>query len=89
MPRELIEEMCGPVKPTCAERMRTPAARSARWTEEEIASIAAWMLSTIPRVIPCEGPTPTPRMRISLLALSSATTVQIFVLPMSIAANVG
>ena len=77
------------MKPTCAERMRTPAARSARCTEEEIASIAAWMLSTIPRVMPCDGPTPTPRMRISLPLVSSATTVQIFVLPMSIAAKVG
>ena len=88
IPREFIEETCGPVMPTCADRMRAPEARSARSTEEAIASIAAWMLSTMPRLSPCEEPTPIPRMRISRACVSSATTVQTLVVPTSIAANV-
>ncbi len=65
MPREFIDETCGPAMPTCAERMRVPDARSARSTDEAIASMAAWTLSTMPFDIPADGPTPTPRMRSS------------------------
>ena len=72
---------------TCADMMRVPLERSALSTELAIASVASWMLSTMPFLTPCEGVMPTPRMRRSSSGVTSPTRVQILLLPTSIPAS--
>src|SRR6266542_2437987 len=67
--------------------MRLPRDRSARSTEQLIASVAFWMSSTIPFFTPWEGVIPTPRTRRSSSGVTSATRVQILLLPTSIPAS--
>src|SRR6266508_1201127 len=72
---------------TWADMIRLPLERSARSTELAMASVAFWMSSTIPFLTPCEGVMPTPRMRRSSSGVTSATRVQILLLPTSIPAS--
>src|SRR3990172_8079091 len=88
IPRLFSDWMWLPAMPTCAERMRVALDRSAFSTEARIDSLASRMLSTMPRLRPPAGATPTPRMRISPSAAVSATRVQILVVPTSMEAKV-
>src|SRR5262249_24886865 len=67
--------------------MRLPLERSARSTELLIASVAFWMSSTMPFLTPWEGVIPTPRTRRSSSGVTSATSVQILLLPTSMPAS--
>src|SRR3990172_2741124 len=52
-----------------------------------MAAVASWMLSTMPRLTPWAGVMPTPRMRMSLSGVTSATRVHTLLLPTSMAAS--
>ena len=86
-PRLFMETMWPPPMLTWADTMRLPLERSAFSTEAMMASVASWMPSTIPFLTPCDGVTPTPRMRSSSSGVNSATRVQTLVLPTSMAAK--
>ena len=87
MPRLFTEVVWLPPMLTWADIMRLPLDRSARSTEPVIASVAFWMSSTMPFFTPCEGVIPTPRTRRSSSGVTSATKVQILLLPTSMPAS--
>ena len=87
MPRLFTHATCGPVTPTCAERMRVPLERSACSTDVRIDSEASRRFSTMPRFSPFAAAMPTPRMRSGWSGSTSPTTVQTFVVPTSMDAR--
>ncbi len=82
-PRLLNERMCPPAMPTVTVSMLVPAIVSASATAAFTASTVASRLTTTPLRRPREGASPTPTIRVSPPAIGSATTQQIFVVPMS------
>src|SRR5512140_387095 len=82
-PRLLMEDTWAPARLTMAPVISTPEVASAFWTDFVIACAAAERSTITPFLIPSEGSTPDPRMR---MALSSTrpTRVQTLVVPTSI-----
>src|SRR4030042_1026503 len=68
--------------------MRVPLERSAFSTESRTDIVASRMLSTIPRLKPRAGDTPTPRILRAASSLISPTTVHTLVVPTSMEAKV-
>src|SRR5512144_2512540 len=82
-PRLLMEETCAPARLTIAPVISTPEVASAFWTDLVMTWAAAFRSTITPFLIPSEGSTPDPRIR---MALSSTrpTRVQTLVVPTSI-----
>lgn len=78
-----VDSMWAPAIPTKALIALNPDCCSARLSEVPIASAVAWTSTMTPLRTPCDGHMPAPRIS-GWMPLTSAISVQTFVVPMSI-----
>src|SRR3989304_5171647 len=88
-PLLLTDEMCDPARLTNACPISIPDVRSALATDSRIAAPASSTLTTTPLRIPRAGSIPTPMISKSVSLVISAISVQILVVPTSMAVSNG